>query len=270
MAPNKREEFDLDEAQRQWDSGNPKVVNGVFEELRRLRSTLGARVVKNLTEKVIDVERQRDAAVAKLTPNIKKLVAEDGELTMTLDDPYKITAIIARSLRDLVETEGGLNYAEMSFKEAGVFKPIVVAVAKSAEQTPHALRLKAERERDDASHERDELLAARIAYASEFPPAADGEPDVGSVHENIRKLKAETKQQRTLLAAMRQSCLAWFDNPNGPWGWECVACGAQFTKGSGPGQPPSETRAYAELVHDADCIFHPTPRLPSSSDEDLP
>lgn len=182
---------------------------------------------------------ERDAAVAKLTPNIKKLVAEDGELTMTLDDPYKITAIIARSLRDLVEAEGGPNYAEMSFKEVGVFKPIVVAVAKSAEQTPHALRLKVERERDD--------LVTQVAA-----------------------LMAETKQQRTLLAAMRQSCLAWFDNPNGPWGWECVACGAQFTKGSGPGQPPSETRAYAELAHAADCVFHPTPQRPHSSDGDLP
>lgn len=38
-----------------------------------------------------------------------------------------------------------------------------------------------------------ELEAARIAYASEFAPDEDGNPDVGSIHENIRKLKADLK-----------------------------------------------------------------------------
>lgn len=33
------------------------------------------------------------------------------------------------------------------------------------------------------------LRAARIAYASEFPLDAEGEPDVGNIHANIRKLK---------------------------------------------------------------------------------
>lgn len=36
-----------------------------------------------------------------------------------------------------------------------------------------------------------ELEAARYAYASEFPPNEDGEPDKGSIHQNIRALKAE-------------------------------------------------------------------------------
>ncbi|MBU9439919.1 hypothetical protein KTE91_33115 [Burkholderia multivorans] len=36
----------------------------------------------------------------------------------------------------------------------------------------------------------DSLLAARRACASEFPPDAEGEPDEGRIHENIRKLKA--------------------------------------------------------------------------------
>ena len=35
------------------------------------------------------------------------------------------------------------------------------------------------------------LRAARVAYASEFPANEDGEPDVGSIHQNIRRLKAE-------------------------------------------------------------------------------
>ena len=37
----------------------------------------------------------------------------------------------------------------------------------------------------------DELKAARIAYANEFPLNADGEPDVGNIHANIRSLKAQ-------------------------------------------------------------------------------
>lgn len=36
-----------------------------------------------------------------------------------------------------------------------------------------------------------ELEAARIAYASEFDPDENGDPDVGSIHANIRKLKAQ-------------------------------------------------------------------------------
>lgn len=41
--------------------------------------------------------------------------------------------------------------------------------------------------------ELDEHKAARRAYASEFAPNADGEPDVGSIHQNIRGLKAKFK-----------------------------------------------------------------------------
>ena len=39
----------------------------------------------------------------------------------------------------------------------------------------------------------DALNAARIAYASEFPLTEDGEPDVGNIHANIRRLKAQLK-----------------------------------------------------------------------------
>lgn len=38
------------------------------------------------------------------------------------------------------------------------------------------------------------LRAARMAYASEFPLNADGEPDVGNVHANIRALKARAER----------------------------------------------------------------------------
>lgn len=50
----------------------------------------------------------------------------------------------------------------------------------------------AERLRGD----RDALIAARIAYAREFPPDKNGELDIGSIHENIRRIKAELAELR--------------------------------------------------------------------------
>lgn len=40
--------------------------------------------------------------------------------------------------------------------------------------------------------------AARIAYASEFPLGANGTPDVGSIHENIRLLKKDAERYRCI------------------------------------------------------------------------
>lgn len=45
--------------------------------------------------------------------------------------------------------------------------------------------------------------ASRIAYASEFPLGADGMPDVGSIHENIRLLKKDAEFGRSVLEAVR-------------------------------------------------------------------
>lgn len=47
----------------------------------------------------------------------------------------------------------------------------------------------------DLERELAEHKAARIAYASEFPSLFD-EPDVGSIHANIRKLKIELAELR--------------------------------------------------------------------------
>ena len=40
-----------------------------------------------------------------------------------------------------------------------------------------------------------ELEAARFAYASEFAPNCDGDPDVSNIHANIRALKAQLAQR---------------------------------------------------------------------------
>ncbi|WP_429499809.1 hypothetical protein [Paraburkholderia youngii] len=50
-----------------------------------------------------------------------------------------------------------------------------------------------------------ELEAARIAYANEFPPDAEGHPDVGNVHANIRAMKGDlmvAKEYREVIAAV--------------------------------------------------------------------
>ena len=40
------------------------------------------------------------------------------------------------------------------------------------------------------------LEASRIAYASEFPPDAEGLPDVGNIHANIRAMKRDAESWR--------------------------------------------------------------------------
>lgn len=44
------------------------------------------------------------------------------------------------------------------------------------------------------------LQAARLAYASEFPPSPIGTPDVGNIHANIRNLKQQLKEKSEALA----------------------------------------------------------------------
>ena len=45
------------------------------------------------------------------------------------------------------------------------------------------------------------MVAQRMAYAGEFPPDQDGLPDTGSIHQNIRKLRAENAE---LVAALKR------------------------------------------------------------------
>ena len=48
-------------------------------------------------------------------------------------------------------------------------------------------------ERNAARIERDALAASRYAYATEFSLDEEGQPDVGSIHQNIRALKKAAK-----------------------------------------------------------------------------
>lgn len=55
------------------------------------------------------------------------------------------------------------------------------------------------------------LQAARMAYAREFPFDAEGEPVVGSIHQNIRAMKSEIERLRkdaALVAARERERVA--------------------------------------------------------------
>jgi len=56
-----------------------------------------------------------------------------------------------------------------------------------------------------------ELEASRFAFASEFEPNTDGEPDVGNIHANIRALKAQAQPAREPLTddELRTVFSAW-------------------------------------------------------------
>ncbi|ADP17379.1 hypothetical protein AXYL_04059 [Achromobacter xylosoxidans A8] len=49
-----------------------------------------------------------------------------------------------------------------------------------------------------------QLEAARIAYAREFPPDENGDPDVGNIHANIRKLKSQLAALSTQPGAQKK------------------------------------------------------------------
>lgn len=49
-----------------------------------------------------------------------------------------------------------------------------------------------------------DLRSARIAYAREFPFNADGEPDIGNIHANIRAVKCDLAFQKEVTDAARQ------------------------------------------------------------------
>lgn len=58
--------------------------------------------------------------------------------------------------------------------------------------------------------ERDGLAAARMAYANEFAPDENGDPDVGNVHANIRALKAERDRLENELEQTELRALKFF------------------------------------------------------------
>ena len=110
-----------------------------------------------------------------------------------------------------VERWNGLKLAAEVAEEDGPWDPRVgltdceAAFAKSASP---AVVLELIAALSAVTAERDGLAAARMAYASEFAPDENGDPDVGNVHANIRALKAERERLLSDNASLRGSCKA--------------------------------------------------------------
>jgi hypothetical protein len=115
------------------------------------------------------------------------------------------------------------------------------------------------------------LEASRIAYASEFELNADGEPDVGSIHANIRALKSQ-------LSAPRQ-CLHGISEPSGWRDIETAPKDSGYVLLRGRREQDVASgywlqSAYAgngawiwPFVHMTPMLWAPLPPSPSSADE---
>lgn len=124
------------------------------------------------------------------------------------DEEHK--SLLAENER-LVDEVAELKSAyESQFKELHTLKTenerLVDEVAEARKETGEQARLNgmgAEREARLMA-EVGGLKAARIAYASEFPPSDDsGLPEVDRIHENIMRLKAENAELKAKLAVIK-------------------------------------------------------------------
>jgi hypothetical protein len=181
-----------------------------------------------------------------------KLPPISGRLTfLSAADQYAITGLMqlaveqaTADLRAELETERAAS--KVICDELASVRRDMNLICASNERLRNQLE-KAEAERDEAIKDRDDVLAsyadacqqlldaekagdearaeleghkaARMAYASEFPPNEEGEPDVGSIHQNIRALKAELARLTTLrpIASLppNTQCLRWTQSRTG-------------------------------------------------------
>ena len=88
------------------------------------------------------------------------------------------------------------------------------------------------------------MKAQRFAYASEFTLDEEGQPDVGSIHQNIRGLKAETER----LKAQVESALSCSENAN-KLSAEFLRERDQIKAKNEKLVPMTEREMYAVLVH---------------------
>lgn len=154
-------------------------------------SAIASRIVSSKRGDHVEAEFYQD--------EIKRLLDEaEAEHKSVLDENERLVDEVAE-LKAAYESQ---------FKELHTLKTenerLVDEVNEARKETGEQARLNgmcAEREARLMS-ERDGLRAARIAYASEFPPIPDGDdaglPAVGSLHENIRRLKAELERVKAL------------------------------------------------------------------------
>ena len=123
----------------------------------------------------------------------------------TVEEELRAAVTAQTAEAEGVDRWNGLKLAAEVAEEDGPWDPRVgltdceAAFAKSASP---AVVLELIAALSAVTAERDGLEAARMAYASEFAPDENGDPDVGNVHANIRALKDERDRLREEVAEM--------------------------------------------------------------------
>lgn len=106
------------------------------------------------------------------------------------------------SMNDIAKAEAELRRQHARIAE--LEQQLVAEAAKTAAEKLRADQMTEQHRMQAAMHAQatkrvSALEASRIAYASEFELNADGEPDVGSIHANIRALKSQLSAPRQCL-----------------------------------------------------------------------
>lgn len=110
--------------------------------------------------------------------------------------------MLAESFFDQFQKSEAVNYLELRFESESKMpgKAMVVTLQLVGGLTPGQKIADQAREIAALKEQVEGLIAARMAYASEFPLDGEGEPDVGSIHQNIRALKLEVEVLRVKAA----------------------------------------------------------------------
>lgn len=163
---------------RAQESAYSELVQFVARNLRTLRRN------DSLEEVIADVRGELSHSVAKLqTTSVVPEVHEAFDALMN-----SLNRLVCEAVRDVPVPYPVPDPLPPSSFSANVWEPISDVEDELDPETRVEALLRENRElrlRIDA------LEKARRNYASEFPLTEDGEPDVGNIHANIRRLKYE-------------------------------------------------------------------------------
>lgn len=98
-----------------------------------------------------------------------------------VDVPLNLASLVGHAFKLATELNNGSDVAENELRHT--IRLIAAGAVQAQQEKIQALE-----------SEVSGLRAARIAYANEFPLDEEGNPDVGNIHANIRKLKGQAQQ----------------------------------------------------------------------------
>jgi hypothetical protein len=166
---------------------------------------------ENTSLGMIDLLPRQDGAYVKFA-DVERLLANAASVP-PLTAPAPLTDDALRKLCDQLDgmkrrmrhTPGtGQNHSYLLAEDVDAY---VEEARKSLSGAPAPQQSELTDQLKQLRNRVSQLEAARIGYASEFPLTADGEPDVGNIHANIRALKAKAApapQQSDLTDELRE------------------------------------------------------------------